>query len=76
MLVNKETQLAITRTRKGDDCNYKAKPHKNSYSGPVVILLDEESASESEQVTAGLQAAGRVVDTLNAPALGCFTVKR
>jgi C-terminal processing protease CtpA/Prc len=27
----------------------------------VAILLDEQSASESEQVTAGLQAAGRVV---------------
>jgi carboxyl-terminal processing protease len=60
-LVKKETQLAIQRTRKGDDYSYKAKPNRNPYAGPVVILLDEESASESEQVTAGLQEAGRVV---------------
>jgi C-terminal processing protease CtpA/Prc len=60
MLVSKETLLAIQRTRKGDDYSYKAKPHKNAYRGPVVILLDEESRSESEQMTAGLQAAGRV----------------
>jgi carboxyl-terminal processing protease len=61
MLVKKETQLAIQRTRKGEDYSYKAKPNRRSYAGPVVILLDEESASESEQVTAGLQAAGRVM---------------
>jgi C-terminal peptidase prc len=60
-LVEKETQLAIMRTRKGDDYFDKAKPHKNGYHGPVVILLDEESASESEDIAAGLQEAGRVV---------------
>jgi carboxyl-terminal processing protease len=61
MLVSKETQLGIIRTRTGDDYSYKAKPHKNSYRGRVAILIDEESGSESETVTAGLQAAGRVV---------------
>jgi len=61
LLVEKETQLAIMRTRKGDDYFDKAKPKKNGYRGPVVILLDEESASESEDIAAGLQEAGRVV---------------
>ena len=61
MLVDKETQISITRTRKGDYFGYKAKPQKNAYRGPVVILLDEESASMSEEMTAGLQAAGRAV---------------
>jgi C-terminal processing protease CtpA/Prc len=60
-LVERETQLAIMRTRKGDDYYDKAKPQKNGYRGPVVILLDEESGSESEDVAAGLQEAGRVV---------------
>jgi C-terminal processing protease CtpA/Prc len=59
MLVDNETQLVITRTRKGDYYGYKAKPQKNPYRGHVVILLDEESASASEEVAAGLQAAGR-----------------
>jgi carboxyl-terminal processing protease len=61
LLVDKETVIAITRTRKTDKNSYKAKPQKNAYSGPVVILLDEESASASEEVTAGLQAVRRVV---------------
>ena len=60
MLVKTRLQLAIEKTRKGDDSYYKAKPQANVYTGPVVILIDEESASESEQVTAGLQAQGRV----------------
>lgn len=61
LMIEKEMQLVITRTRKGDYTGYKAKPQKNSYRGPVVILVDEESLSASEEVTAGLQAAGRVV---------------
>jgi carboxyl-terminal processing protease len=59
MLFDKETQLMITRTRKGDDMYYKAKPVKNPYRGPVVILVDEFSGSASEQFTAGMQEAGR-----------------
>jgi len=61
LLVEKETQISITRTRKGDNYAYKAKPQNNSYRGPVVILVDEESGSESEEMAAGLQAARRVV---------------
>lgn len=60
MLVDRPLQLAIERTRKSDDLYYKAKPQASVYIGPVAILIDEESASESEQVTAGLQAHGRV----------------
>lgn len=60
MLVDKETPISITQTRKGED-QYKAKPSKNPYRGPVVILLDEECASESEEVAAGLQTIGRAV---------------
>jgi carboxyl-terminal processing protease len=60
MFIDKEAQISITQTRKGE-YQYKAKPQKNPYRGPVVILLDEESASESEEVAAGLQALGRVV---------------
>jgi len=59
MLVDKETLISTTQTRKGET-QCKAKPGKNPYRGPVVILVDEECASESEEMTAGLQAAGRV----------------
>jgi carboxyl-terminal processing protease len=61
MLFDKETQLMVTRTRKGEDFYYKAKPQKNAFLGPVVILLDEASGSASEQLAAGLQEAGRAV---------------
>jgi len=60
MLIDKELLISTTQTRKGSH-QYKAKPQRNAYLGPVVILLDETCASESEEVTAGLQAAGRVV---------------
>jgi carboxyl-terminal processing protease len=61
MLFDKETQLMVTRTRKGEDFYYKARPQKNAFLGPVVILLDEASGSASEQLAAGLQEAGRAV---------------
>jgi carboxyl-terminal processing protease len=61
MLLGKETQLAITRTRKGDNYSYKTKPQKNPYLGPIAILLDEQSGSESEQIAAGLQEVGRAI---------------
>jgi len=57
----KKTLLMITRTRKGDDNYYKAKPTENPYTGKVVILLDQDSASASEQFAAGMQEAGRAV---------------
>jgi carboxyl-terminal processing protease len=59
MLFDKETQLMITRTRGGDDNYYKAKPQKNPFLGPVVVLVDEQSGSACEQFAAGLQEAGR-----------------
>ncbi len=58
-LFNKETQLMITKTRTGEDFYYKAKPAKKPYLGKVVILLDEQSGSASEQLSAGLQETGR-----------------
>ena len=59
MLFDKETQLMITKTRKGDDFYYKAKPAKNPYLGRVAIIVDETSGSASEQIAAGLQEAKR-----------------
>ncbi|MDQ5835991.1 MAG: S41 family peptidase [Acidobacteriota bacterium] len=58
-LFDKPTQLMITRTRKGDDLYYRTRPSKSPYLGPVVILVDGGSGSASEQLTAGLQEAGR-----------------
>ncbi|MEO8072844.1 MAG: S41 family peptidase [Acidobacteriota bacterium] len=59
MLFDKQTQLMITKTRKGEDFYYKAKPTKNPYLGKIVILADELSGSASEQFAAGLQETGR-----------------
>lgn len=61
MLFDKQTQLMITKTRKGDDKYYQAKPQKNAFTGPVVILVDEGSGSASEQFAAGMQESGRAV---------------
>jgi carboxyl-terminal processing protease len=61
MLFDKETQLMITKTRKGNNLYYKAKPTKNSYLGKVVILVDEFSGSASEQFAAGMQEIQRAV---------------
>jgi carboxyl-terminal processing protease len=58
-LFDKPTQLMVTRTRKGDDLYYRARPAKSPYLGPVAILVDGASGSASEQLTAGLQEAGR-----------------
>ncbi|MFL6257520.1 MAG: S41 family peptidase [Pyrinomonadaceae bacterium] len=58
-LFDKPTQLMVTRTRKGEDFYYKAKPAKRPYLGPVVILVDGASGSASEQLAAGLQESGR-----------------
>lgn len=59
MLFDKKTQLMITKTRKGDDLYYKAKPAKNPFLRPVAILIDESSGSASEQFAAGMQESGR-----------------
>jgi carboxyl-terminal processing protease len=58
-LFDKPTQLMVTRTRKGEDLYYKAKPAKRPYLGPVVLLVDGASGSASEQLAAGLQESGR-----------------
>ncbi len=58
-LFDKETQLMITKKRRGDDLYYKAKPQKNPYTGKIVILVDELSGSASEQFAAGMQEVGR-----------------
>jgi carboxyl-terminal processing protease len=60
-LFEKKTLLMITRTRKGDDNYYRARPVEDPYTGKVVILLDKGSASASEQFAAGMQEAGRAV---------------
>ncbi len=59
LLFDKPTQLMITKTRKSDKFYYKTKPSKNTYAGKIMILVDEKSASASEQIAAGLQEAGR-----------------
>jgi carboxyl-terminal processing protease len=61
MLFDKKTQLMITKTRRGDDDYYQARPQKNAFLGPVVILVDEGSGSASEQFAAGMQESGRAV---------------
>ena len=61
LFFDKETQLMITKTRKGEVLDYKAKPAKQPYKGKVVILLDEHSMSASEEFSAGMQASGRAV---------------
>ena len=58
-LFDRPTQLMITRTRKGESKYYRARPTEHPYLGPVAILIDEGSASASEQLTAGLQELGR-----------------
>ena len=59
LLVDKQTLISTTQTRNGAR-SYTAKAERNPYLGKVVILVDEASASESEELAAGLQAAGRV----------------
>jgi C-terminal peptidase prc len=59
MLFGNPTQLMITRERYGEDNSYRARPSKNPYPGPVVILVDEDSGSASEEFAAGMQEAGR-----------------
>jgi len=58
--VDKETLISTTQTRRGAGNRYTAKPQKKPYLGKVVVLVDEASASEHEELTAGLQAAKRV----------------
>ena len=60
-LLDKPAVLMITRRRHGDARDYRATPVAKPFAGPLVILVDEDSGSESEQFTAGLQEIGRAV---------------
>jgi carboxyl-terminal processing protease len=57
----KKPLLMVSRTRKGDDNYYTAKPDKAFYIGKIVILLDKNSGSASEQFAAGMQEAERAI---------------
>ena len=58
-LFDKETQLMIIKTRNSVNRSYKADPAKDAYHGPVAILVDEFSASASEEFAAALQDTRR-----------------
>ena len=61
MLLDKKIQLAISRRREGDDYYFQAKPEKNPYLKTVVMLVDENSGSAPELLSATLQEIGRVI---------------
>lgn len=61
LFFDKETQLMITKTRKGDKLDYKVSGSKDAFRGPIAILVDDYSMSQSEQFSAGMQAAGRAI---------------
>jgi carboxyl-terminal processing protease len=58
-LFEKETQLMLIKTRNGINRDMKAHGNKAPYAGKFVVLIDEFSASAAEDLTAGLQDAGR-----------------
>jgi carboxyl-terminal processing protease len=58
-LFEKETQLMLIKTRKSIIRDIKAHGNKDAYKGKIVILVDEFSGSAAEEMTAGLQEAGR-----------------
>ena len=60
LLVTEPHVLTETRTRHGERID-RARPEKDGYRGPVVVLLDGLSASAAEQFAAPLQEIGRVV---------------
>ena len=60
-LLDKPAVLMITRRRHGDARDYRATPVAKPFAGPLVILVDEDSGSQSEQFTAGLQEIERAV---------------
>ena len=58
-LFENKTQLMLVKTRKGINRDVMVNGNRNAYKGKVVILVDEASGSASEDLTAGLQEAGR-----------------
>jgi len=56
--VSDTTLFWTCRHRHGVDSNY-LQPTRPSYQGKLVILVDELSASSSEEIAGGLQAPGR-----------------
>lgn len=62
LFFEKSTQLMFSRTRHGQDqFEYFARAVKNPYQGKLVILVDDQSRSASEQFAAGMQESGRAV---------------
>ena len=58
MLNSRQGSLGTMRLRSGHQ-NFVFSPQKDRYSGPMVILIDEGSASTSEVFAAGMQELGR-----------------
>jgi carboxyl-terminal processing protease len=56
--VAERAYLGTQRTRQGT-VKYVLQPRKNSYQGPLAILIDSGSASTSEILASGLKALGR-----------------
>jgi carboxyl-terminal processing protease len=69
MLESNETSLGTMRMRAGFQ-NFAVFPQSGAYLGPVVIIIDEMSASTSEVFAGGMQGLGRatVVGTRSAGA--------
>jgi carboxyl-terminal processing protease len=55
----REMYYGSFRARSGSLQRYNTRPAPNTYRGPVVIVVDEESASASESFTAFMQESGR-----------------
>jgi carboxyl-terminal processing protease len=55
----RETHAGSMRTRSAPPQKSYARPAPDPYRGPVVVIVDEESASASETFTAFMQEAGR-----------------
>ena len=60
LLEDKQTSLGTMRMRVGHQ-NFLVFPQKDPYLGPVVILMDQMSASTSEVFASGMQEIGRAV---------------
>jgi proline iminopeptidase len=59
-LITERTLFSLLTTRNGHN-ELVLHPKQDAYTGPLVILIDAQSLSASEQFAAGLQATGRAV---------------